>query len=203
MKSIAPGQVVLEALEARHSAPRVLPERPPRDLIESIIAAACWAPNHHRTEPWRFTVLTGSARDELGFHMAEALRRRLRERSEGAEIPDELRAALHTERRKPLRAPVVVAVAAVPSDHPNVVEIEEIEACAAAVQNMLLAAEAVGLGAMWRTGKAAYDPAIKRFLGFPDGAHLVAFVYLGYPDRQVPRPRERRCEEHTTWRGWQ
>ena len=75
-------------------------------------------------------------------------------------------------------------------------------AVAAAVQNMLLAAEALGLGAMWRTGNPAYDPDVKRFLGLPEGAHLLSFVYLGYPDLENLPERERDTNGLVTWLGW-
>ena len=73
--------------------------------------------------------------------MAEEFRRRLDNPD-----ADECRELIERERRKPLRAPVIIAVAAVPSDSPKAVEIEEIAAVAAAVQNVLVAAEALGLG---------------------------------------------------------
>jgi nitroreductase len=96
---------------------------------------------------------------------------------------------------------VIIAVAAVPSDAPKVIEIEEVAATAAAVENMLLAAAALGLGAMWRTGKPAYDPAVKEFLGLPEHAHIVAFVYLGYPDLPELPDRRRDVSPHVTWRN--
>jgi nitroreductase len=165
--------------------------------VEQVIAAGAWAPNHHKTEPWRFVVLAGKARQELGDEMAEDLRATLDDPgSEGS------RSLLDKERNKPLRAPVVVAVAAMPPSHPKALMIEEIQATAAAVQNMLLAAGAVGLGAMWRTGRAAYSDAVKRFLGLPTDAHIVAFVYLGYPDLPPLPDRERNATKHTAWLGW-
>ncbi|HEX8919693.1 MAG TPA: nitroreductase [Chloroflexota bacterium] len=187
----------VRALHARSSTGRVKPERPPRELIEEIIQAGAWAPNHYRTEPWRFIVLAGTARQALGEVMAQA---------EAAKLHDvagpEAQQIIERERKKPLRAPVLIVVAAVPSVEPKVVEIEEIAATAAAVQNMLVAAEAVGLGAMWRTGPAAYDPLVKCHLGLPDAAHILAFVYVGFPD-PIPRsPRNRDAARHTTWFGW-
>lgn len=189
--------IVLDALRGRHSVGRVRPERPPRQLIERIIEAAGWAPNHYRTEPWRFTVVSGDARQELGDVMAESARRRLPTSS-----VDETREIVERERRKPLRAPVIIAVAAAPSTMAKVVELEEIAAVAAGVQNMLLAAHALGLGAMWRTGQPAYDPAVKRFLGFPESAHLLSFVYVGYPDLPDLPERKREARRHASWLGW-
>jgi nitroreductase len=173
-------------------------ERPPREQIEQIIRAAGWAPNHYRTQPWRFVVVSGAARERLGDVMARSLARRL-----GDAESDEARQLIERERRKPLRAPVLIAVAAVPSDTPKAIEIEEIAATAAAVQNMLLAAQALGLGAMWRTGEPAYDPAVKQFLGLPEHAHILSFVYVGYPD-MPPLPERERGDAlaHATWLGW-
>lgn len=196
------GREVLGALEARRSMARVKPDRPPRELVEQVIAAAAWAPNHFKTEPWRFCVVSGDARVELGAVMEESLRAARAQSDSGEGDRVETEAALQKERNKPLRAPVVIAVAAVPSQEPKVVEVEELAAVAAGVQNMLLAAEAVGLGAMWRTGKPAYDPAVKEFLGFPAHAHIVAFVYLGYPDLPPQRARPRSAAHQVRWLDW-
>ncbi len=189
-------QDVLTALRTRRSIGRVKPDAVPRALVERVIEAVTWAPNHHRTEPWRFVTLTGAARNALGEVMAASLAARL-------DDPTEERAAtrLEKERNKPLRAPVLIAVAALPSPEPRVVEVEEVAAVAAAVQNMLLAAEALGLGAIWRTGDAAYDPAVKTFLGLPEDAHLVAIVYLGYPEYRPPEEGDRSGDPtlYTTW----
>src|SRR5690348_8423472 len=117
----ADGEAILDALRRRRSAGQVKPDMPPRELIERVIEAATWAPNHHRTAPWRFVVLTGEALVALGEVMAASLKERLPD-------PTGERAAalLDKERNKPLRAPVVVAVAVVPSPEPRVLEIEEV-----------------------------------------------------------------------------
>lgn len=202
MIDIKLGREVLRALESRRSMARVKPDRPPKELVEQIIAAAAWAPNHFKTEPWRFSVVSGDAREALGTVMEESLRSAHARNNTDHADPIEIGAALQKERNKPLRAPVVVVVAAVPSQEPKVVEEEELAAVAAGVQNMLLAAEAVGLGAMWRTGKPAYDPRVKEFLGLPEHAHILAFIYLGYPDLPPQRPRPRSASQHVQWLGW-
>lgn len=167
-----------------------------RRLVEQVIEAATWAPNHRCTEPWRFVVVTGAEREKLGLVMEKTFQERLTRR--GATPTEE---QLAKERNKPLRAPVFIAVAAIASDDPRTVEIEEIAATAAGVENMLLAAQALGLGAMWRTGDTAYDPEIKAYLGFPPEAHLLAFVYLGYPEIVPPIHRRDNARKHTRWIG--
>jgi len=184
----------LSLLRNRRSMTKSRPDPVPRELVESVIEAATWAPNHRRTEPWRFVVVTGEARERLGEIMAEAMVAR----AGAASIPMDPE-KLEKERLKPLRAPVVIAVAAVPDPDPRTVEIEEIAATAAGIQNMLLAAQSLGLGAMWRTGDAASDPAVKRFLGLPDDAHLLAFFYLGYPEIVPPLTRNGNARSKTVW----
>ena len=187
----------LEAITTRRSVGKIKPERPPRELIERMLEAAVQAPNHHLTEPWRFFVLAGEARSELGRVMSEALRKQLAD-----DAGEAGKARLAKEIEKPLRAPVLIVVAVKRSENPRVVPIEDVEATAAAVENMLLAAQDMGLAAMWRTGEAAYDPAVKAFFGLGPEDHVVAFVYVGYADRE-PGPRERiPASEKTEWRGW-
>jgi nitroreductase len=193
----AEAEIVLQTLRERRSIGKVRPELPPREHIERIIEAAGWAPNHYRTAPWRFVVLAAAARERLGDVLAESLAGRL-------DDPDnaESQQLIDRERRKPLRAPVVIAVAAVPSSAPKVRENEEVAATAAAVENMLIAARALGLGAMWRTGAPAYDPAVKDALGLPANAHIVAFVYAGYPDLPPVPDQRQSALAQTIWLDW-
>ncbi len=58
---------------------------------------------------------------------------------------------------------------------------EQILAAGAAAQNILLAAHALGLGAIWRTGAPAYNGDVARALGLPAEGRIVAFIYLGAP----------------------
>ena len=82
--------------------------------------------------------------------------------------------------RHPLRAPVIVVVAArVEPAHPKIPEVEQVAAVAAAAQNMLLAAHALGFAAKWATGKQAYDPGVKAGLGLADDDRILGFLYLG------------------------
>ncbi len=56
----------LEAIHTRQSIGQVKPDPVPRELIEKILSAAVQAPNHYKVRPWRFVVLTGAGRDEVG-----------------------------------------------------------------------------------------------------------------------------------------
>ena len=187
---------VLAAIRDRRSIGRVRPERPHRAVIQRLLEAATWAPNHRLTQPWRFVVLAGEARGDLGAVIGRAQAARHPEGSEDAAV------AFAKVAAKPLRAPVVIAVAVEPTVAPKVVEIEEITAGAAAIQNLLLAAHAEGLAAIWRTGDPCYDPAVKTHLGLSDAAFLLGFVYLGYPDGAPPSRERIPAPALTRWVGW-
>lgn len=170
---------LFDAIRTRQSISRVKPDPVPREQLEKMLAAAVHAPNHHKVRPWRFVVLAGSARERLGDVMAQSMH---------ARDPNANDEGLARERTKPLRAPVLIAVGVDKPNIPKAIEIENVCAAAAAVQNMLLAAHDLGLGAMWRTGPAAYDSKVKTFLGLEADQHLVAFVYVGYAETEPAPP---------------
>ena len=189
---------VFEIIKQRRSIGKMTGERPSRGQIERLLEAATHAPNHHKVQPWKFIVLAGSAREELGVVMAESLLNRLEETSS-----EKAQAMLNKERNKLMRSPVVIVVAAEIPHQPNVLEIENIEATAAAVQNMLLAGEEMGLACMWRTGDAAYDANVKQWLGLAPEEHIVSFLYVGFPAIPHFERKPIPFEEKTTWLGWE
>jgi nitroreductase len=193
----AAASAVLEAVLNRRSPAAFSREQPARAQIEQLIQAAVRAPNHYRNEPWRFFVLTGPAREQLGEVFAESLKAKLA----SPDAPENA-AALERERAKPLRAPVVIAVAAVKTDNPKALPDEDLSATAAAVENLLTVAPALGLGAFWRTGDAASDERVKAFFGLRPEDRIVAFVYVGYPEVMGKLTPRRDVSETTTWLGW-
>ncbi len=181
---------VFEAIFTRQSIAKLRPDPVPRELIERLLDAAVQAPNHYLVRPWRFFVLSGEGRVRLGDVLAQSLLER---------IPEAPPNALDKERGRLLRAPVVIVAAADAPADSRVIEIENVAAVAAAVENLLLAATALGLGAKWRTGGPAYDPSVKAFFGLSPEQHLVGFIYIGYPDLVV-EPKERPSfEDRTVW----
>lgn len=174
-------------------APRLHQEPAPSDAeLRQIIAAACRAPDHGRLRPWRFIVIRGAARTRLGEVFAEALKQRR---------PDATGALIETELARPLRSPLLVAVVArVQKDHPKIPEIEQILSAGAAAHGMLLAAQAMGYGAMMLTGDNAYDPNVGRALGLAADDRIIAFVYLGTQVGEPPNlPRADPADHTSEW----
>ena len=181
---------LFEAINTRHSVGKVKTDAVPRDLILKLLNAGNQAPNHYKVRPWRFIVLTGDARAKLGDVMAA---------SQHDRMPDAPKEAFDKTRALPLRAPVVIAVGVDMPVETKVLEIENLSAASAACQNILLAAHASGLGAIWRTGDWARDAKVKSFLGFSEDQHVAGFIYIGYPDVVVEPLARPSFEDRTTW----
>jgi len=166
----------LEALQTRTATPRLVEPAPGNHDLEQILKAGLRAPDHGMLRPWRFLVAAGAARDRLGRLFVEALQ---------PEKPEEREKLLAA----PLRAPlVIIGIAKVKAD-PKVPATEQVASMAAALQNMSVAAHALGFGSIWRTGPAAHDPRVKAALGLEASDEIVGYLYVGTPtfrDRPVP-----------------
>lgn len=173
-----------QAISERRSCALIDPDQPGPDLetLQSWIRLAITAPNHHFTFPWNFYVVRDDDRIRLGHAYAAA------QVAAGTLAPERM----DTEARKLLRAPVILFVACdtVPE---NVVRSQEnLCACAAAVEHLLLLAHEGGFGAMWRTGAIMESSAARRLLGVKPGAALIGAIYIGRPDpRWQPAPQRR------------
>ncbi len=182
---------VYQAITRRRTIKQYTGEPIPRDVVERILDAAVWAPNHHLTEPWRFTVLTGDAKD----HLAELRRQQV---AEGMPETESAQARLRLDEtyRKMSGAAALVVVTC--RDHPDpVIQDENRFATAAATQNLLLAATAEGLATFWSSGIARYEQA-RQDLQIPDDEFIVSIVHLGYPRVELPG-RRKSARELTRW----
>ncbi len=156
------------------------------NLVDDVITAATWAPNHKRTWPWRFTVVSGDGRYRFGNALATA--------GQHAGLKPAKVAKLRT---KYLRSPVLVVVWVAHGEGDDPVRVrEDRDATAAAVQNLLLAATARGLASYWGTLADTLVPATRAVCGVDDRHDLVSLVYLGWPTDTVPAP-ERPAPEVT------
>jgi nitroreductase len=189
---------VLDLIQSRRSRGKMRADEPPRDLIEQVLSAAVHAPNHHDTQPWRFFVLTGKARNRLGDALADALA----QRQKGTDLV-KLDGLLMAERAKPMRSPVLVVVGVCSERDDAMTRREDLQAASAALQNMLLAAHSLGLAAIWRTGDGAYDSAVKAHFGLRAQDEIAGILYLGYSDPALPAPegRTRNFADKTEWRS--
>lgn len=180
----------IDAIRTRHSIGKVKPDPVPRELIEKLLDSGNQAPDHHRVRPWRFFVLTGEALNRLGDAMAASHRERK---------PDLPAENYEKTRALPHRAPLIIAVGVDKPGEERIIEIENICAAAAACENILLAANALGLAGHWRTGTYARDEMVKELFGLEPDQHLIAFLYIGFPTGEATVNERPPVDDRVTW----
>jgi nitroreductase len=162
---------LFDAIVARSTAKSLTGPGPTPAQIALLLEAADHAPDHGRLKPWRFVAVDGAARETFANAVAES------RRDQNPGFTDE---QLALEREKIRRSPsILVAGCVVRKDIPKVPEIEQVIAAGAAVENLLLAATELGIGAMWKTGPAAYSARVKAAVGLAADDHIVAILHLG------------------------
>lgn len=155
---------ILEIIRARRSIRKFRAETVSSELIERVLEAGRWAPSGLNNQPWRFAIITSRttiAEISKLTHYAKIVM------ASQALIP----VFLDTEK----------------SYHRE----KDIQAIGACLQNMLLEAHSLGLGAVWLGEIIKSNVQIRGLLGLPDGLELMAVIALGYPE-ESPRPTKRK-----------
>jgi len=182
---------LLDSINARRSIKTFTDRRISRDEIEQLLNAACQAPNHRMTEPWRFYVLGPKARYAYGQALGHRKAKRI-------DDPDAGKAVVVKVAETHETLPVMVAVAITVDENPEIHE-EDFAAVYMGIQNLSLVAHSMGLGTHIKTGAIMDDPAARAAVGLPEGERIVAIVNIGEPDG-VPEGQARRpAAEVTTW----
>lgn len=165
---------------------------PTDEQIRTLVTAAARVPDHGKLAPWRFLILKGDARDALGNVASKAL---------NATEPDAGEERLAIERRRFLRAPVIVTVVSRVREAIPIPEWEQILSAGAACQTLCIAAHAMGFVANWITEWTAYHPLVREALGLHAGERIAGFIYLGHPvEPLVDRPRPRFEDIASEWK---
>ena len=162
--------------------------------LEVLYQAAMTAPDHGNLNPFRFLTIRGEARAKLGDVFAESALLRNPELEE---------ALVEKDRAKPQRSPVLIAVIAkIVPDHPKAPRIEQVLTAGMAGYNMMLAARAGGLAAIWLTGAPSYDAHVLDALGVQSDEEMLGFIYVGRPRREMTSPRRADWRNHVSeWTG--
>lgn len=180
-------------LQQRHSVPsRQLGEPAPDETtLQAMLEAAIRVPDHGKLVPFRLIRQQGEAKLRFGEQLAAIAIRNHPEMSEAKREKERLRYTF---------APLVMVVVACLHADSKVPEIEQ-KLCAGNVAyNILLGAYALGFGAQWLTGWAAYDREVAAILELAEHEHVVGFVHLGTPQIEVPdRDRPALADLLSTW----
>src|SRR5580698_568944 len=153
---------------------------PSQEQLAAILKAGARAPDHGKLFPWRFIVFEGDGRERFGQMLGNIL-----------EAEGERERQIDEERKRFLRAPVVVGVISAARELIKIPLWEQELSAGAVCQNLLIAAHASGFVANWITEWYAYHPKVKERLGLKPGERVAGFIYIGTSTVELeerPRP---------------
>ena len=162
-----------------------------KEQIEVMLNNAQWAPTHGNTQPWRFHVFTEDGLSTLSQFLGAAYLKLTPEEQQND-------AKLGKLIRRPLLSSAVIAVSMKRQAEEKIMEIEEIEAVACAIQNMHLTCTAYGIGGFWSTPKLIYTKEINEFLNLEEKDKCLGLFYIGYPAIEWPTNSHRKPIEYNT-----
>ncbi len=195
-----------EIIRGRRSVRAFRPDPLSRAQIEAVLEAARWAPSPHGRQPWRFVVVeSAEARARLAAAMGAEWRRQL-----ALDGQDEatIEARFRRSHARITGAPVVIVPCLYLEDLDVYPDAERqaaettmaVQSLGCAVQNMLLAAYAMGFDGGWMCAPLFCQPAVRAALGLAETLHPHALIPLGYPARDpVRRPRRPLEELVVSW----
>ncbi len=185
---------VLDALRNRRTSRDYEDRDVPRAVIEDMLEAARWAPNHRNTEPWRIFVLErgGAKRDETANLIAEWTYENVKNPA-----PGRRENSAESIRQEVLSAPCFIYVYSRPGPTEEVTR-ENYAATCCAIQNMQLAAYAHGVAVGWSTGRPIKPARLAETLGADASWTAAGALYAGYP-KSFPSVKRRPVDEIARW----
>lgn len=177
----------------RATPPRMLLKKPlEKEVIEQLLENANWAPNHKKTEPWRFQIYTGEAKTELAQKCGELLREK---QAAGYEVANEKIIKFENTLQN---VPVAIAIVLQLDPAKRLPEWEEVAAVSMAVQNMWLTATEMGLGAFWAT--PGFMELFTDLLEIEEGQRALGFFYVGEVMMDYPSPGRGDLTQKVEWK---
>jgi len=196
-------QDLLQLLQSRRSIRRYTPDPVAPDIVERLLTGAIWAPSAHNRQPWRFaTVTTPAAKLRLAQAMGDRLRA---DRLADGDPAGVVEADAAKSLARLAGAPVVIVVCLTLADMDHYPDARRsqaeylmaVQSVAMAVQNLLLAAHAEGLGACWMCAPLFCGDAVRESLNLPADWQPQALVTLGRPASAGKPPVRRPAAERT------
>jgi coenzyme F420-0:L-glutamate ligase/coenzyme F420-1:gamma-L-glutamate ligase len=188
--------VVYDLIHTRRSIRRFEPRSVPQDVLLRLLEAATWAPSAHNRQPWRFVVLPGDAAKR---RLADAMAARLEADLRADGVPEDAIAADTGRSRRRLTgagALILICLSMVDmDDYPDArrqsfERTMAVQGVAMAAQNLLLAAHAEGLGAVWMCAPLFCQDTVRAALALPPDFEPQGVIALGYPAEDCEKGRE-------------
>ncbi len=190
------GRILFEIIRSRRSIRRYQNRAVSRELIDELLEAARWAPSAHNRQPWRFAVIESAA---MKHALARAMGERLRADLKRDGAPEAMiEADVARSYARITHAPVVMVAAVTMRDMDKYLDERRSRAewtmatqsVAMALQNLLLAAHSLGLGACWMCAPLFVSDTVREVLELDDDWEPQALITLGYPGEVKTKSRE-------------
>ena len=166
----------------------------PHEVVDRMLEAANWAPNHGRTEPWRFFVYTEDAKLELGQTIADLYLQITK--------PENCRPATVDKLKNFAAASShLIVIAMKRQESGKISRIDEVAAVACAVQNLHLMATACGVAGYWSSAKAICNDLMKDHLGLAAEDEVLGMFYVGNAKGELPEGKRTPAADKITWFG--
>lgn len=193
-------------ITSRRSVRRYQPEPLDPVLVERLLTAATWAPSAHNRQPWRFAVVTGPAdKEALASQMGARLRA---DRARDGDPVEAIEADARRSYTRITSAPCVIVVCLTMEDmdtYPDprraaAEELMAVQGVALAIQNLLLASAAEGLGACWMCAPLFCQDTVGDALSLPKHWQAQGLITLGYPASRGKEPVRRPLDGLVVWK---
>lgn len=198
---------IKEAIKQRRSIRKYQERKVPEEIVWEVLETADWAPSAHNAQPWRFIVLSEA---HLKLELAEAMVDSwIKDMGKDGAIVEDSKCKASIERFS--NAPVLI-VACLTMEDMRKYDVARRQGCerdlamqslGAALQNLLLAAYADGLGACWFSAPSFCKSTVRKVLKIPETVEPQAIITIGYPDEKMPVPNRKQLAEYCFLNGWE
>ena len=189
---------MLEVIRNRRSIRKYKNIEPDTKLIKEVLQAASMAPSAGNSQPWEFTIIKGEFREKICHEFYNFAKDYI---PTASYIPEEKKKMMLKYAENFGGAPYHIIVS-YPNFDDDVKREEALKASSAAIQNLLLQANDIGLATVWIGSRLNHSEKVKSILGLSNNRKIAGIIPIGYADMELaPMPREE-PESKSRWLGF-
>jgi len=198
----------LNFIKSRRSAKRLRLRPIPVEIVEDILAVATSAPSAHNAQPWRFIVITDQ---NLKLRLAEAMAQAWQvDLLKDGLSSEEVEKIINTSIERTMNASVLIIVCLTMDDMNKYSDerrkraeyLMAVQSVSAAIQNLLLAVHANGLGACWRCAPLFCKDCVSKILEVPKNFDPQALIEIGGHTERLKMPTRKPLKDIFRYNGW-
>jgi F420 biosynthesis protein FbiB-like protein len=189
-----------DVIKKRRSVRKYQPQKVSGEAVLEVLVAAGWAPSAHNSQPWRFIILENpSVKRKLVEAIADVWGADTEK--DGAKVDAKMR---QERLDRFANAPALILACTTLdglrkfTDQKRQMFERDLaqQSLGAAMQNILLTAQALGLGACWFCAPGFCKETVRKVLGIPEAVEPEAFIIMGYSAEKSSAPPKKPLEEY-------